>query len=128
MIAIYIREGKYPLPYISHLSKQLLGQMDPDLNPLHKSCLLVISTEGTNRIDDLIHLLQGFAVHMLVELLKVGFDLLILEAAILVVAIVQHLQDALGIVGVVWLLGCQMGLEGSHKLIHLHHQSPPGRL
>ena len=68
----------------------------------------MISTQGTHHIDDLIHLLQGFAVHSLVEFLEVDFDLLILEAAILVVAIVQHLQDALCIAGVIWLQGVQL--------------------
>ena len=30
--------------------------------------------------------------------------------------------------GIVWLLGGQMGLEGSHKLIHLHRPRHPGNL
>ena len=108
MIAIYVWEEKHPISPNSYLTKQLLGQMGPDLNPLHKSSLFMIPTQGTNHIDDLIHLLQGLAVHALVKFLEVGFDLLVLEAAILVVGIVQHLQDALGIVGVVWLQGIQL--------------------
>ena len=68
----------------------------------------MIPTQGTNRIDNLIHLLQRFPVHALVEFFEVGFDLLVLKAAILVVAIVQHLQDALGIVGGVGLQGVQL--------------------
>ena len=127
-IAIYIREEKCPLPRDSHLSKQLLGQMNPGLNSLHKTCPLMIPTQGTDRIDDLIHLRQGFAVHALVEFLKVSLDLFILEAAIFVISIVQHLQDALGIVGVLGLQVIQLRLEGGHKLIHLHRRSPPCRL
>ena len=45
-----------------------------------------------------------------------------------VICIEQHLQDALGIVGIDWLLGGQVGLKGSHKLIHLHRQSPPDKI
>ena len=127
-VAIYIREGKYPLPRDSHSSIQLLSQMDPDLNSLHKTCFFVIPTQGTNRIDDLIHLLQGFAVHMLIEFPKVCLDLLVLEAAIFVISIVQHLQDALGVIGVLGLQVIQLLVEGGHKLIHLHRRSPPCRL
>ena len=64
----------------------------------------------------------------MVEFLKVGFDGCVVEAAGFVIGIEQNFQDALGIVGIVWLLGGQMGLENSHKLIHLHRQSPPDRI
>ena len=121
MIALYIWEGKYPLPLNSHLSEQLLGQMDPGLNSLHKSCLLVISAKGTNRIDDPIHLFQGPAVHALVEFFEVGFDLLVLEAAMFVIGIVQNFQDAFGVVGEPGLQIVQVLSEGLHKFSHLHH-------
>ena len=88
----------------------------------------MIPTEGTDGIDDLIDLLQWLAIHEPVKFLEVGFDGCVIEAAGFVISIEQHLQDALGIVGIVWLLDGQMGLEGSHKLIHLHRQSPPGRI
>ena len=61
--------------------------MNPGLNPLHKTCLFVISTQGTDRIDDLVHLLQGLTIHALVEFLKVGFDLLVFEAASLLLCL-----------------------------------------
>ena len=87
----------------------------------------MISAEGADGVDNLIDLLQRFSVHEAVEFLEVGFDGCVIETAGFVIGIEQNLQDALGIVGIVWLLGGQMGFEGSHKLIHLHHQSPPGR-
>ena len=78
----------------------------------------MIPAEGTDGIDDLIDLLQGFSVHALVEFLEVGFDGCVIEAVGFVIGIEQHLQDTLRIVGIVLLLGSQVGLEGSHKLIH----------
>ena len=78
----------------------------------------MIPAKGTDGIDDLIDLCQGLAVHEPVELLKVSFDGYVIETAGFVIGIEQHLQDALGIVGVVWLLVGQVGLECSHKLIH----------
>ena len=88
----------------------------------------MIPAEGTYSIDDLVDLLQGLSIHKPVEFLEVGFDGCVIEAGGFVIGIEQHLQDAQGIVGIVWLLGGQMGLKGSHKLIHLHRQSPPGRI
>ena len=72
----------------------------------------MIPAEGTDGIDDLIDLLQRFAIHEPVEFLKVGFDGCVIEATGFVISIEQHLQDALGIVGIVWLLVGQMGLKG----------------
>ena len=88
----------------------------------------MIPAEGTDGVDNLIDLLQGLSIHEPVEFFKVGFDGCVIEAAGFIIGIEQHLQDALRIVGIIWLLGGQMGLDGSHKLIHLHHQSPPGKL
>ena len=85
----------------------------------------MIPAQGTNGIDDLIDFLQGPTIHETVEFLEVGFDGCVIEAVGFVIGIEQHLQDALRIVRIVWLLGGQMGLEGSHKLIHLHRQSSP---
>ena len=88
----------------------------------------MIPAEGTDGIDDLIDFLQWLSIHEPVEFLEVGFDGCIIEAAGFVIGIEQHLQDALRIIRIVWLLGGQMGLEGSHKLIHLHRQSPPDKI
>ena len=62
----------------------------------------MIPTQGTHRIDDLIHLLQGLAVHALVEFLKVGLDLFVFEAPIevagFVICIERYSDDALCII------------------------------
>ena len=102
--------------------------MDTNLNTFNKSRLLMIPAEGTDGIDDLVDLFQGLPIHEPVEFLEVGFDGCVIEAAGFVIGIEQYLQDALRIVRIVWLLGGQVGLEGSHKLIHLHRQSPPGKI
>ena len=107
---------------------QFLCQAQPDFNPLNEARLFVIPAESADGVDYLVDFLQGFVIHKPVEFFEVGFDGCIIEAAGFVIGIEQHLQDALGVVGIVWLLSGQLGLEGSHKLIHLHRQSPPGRL
>ena len=48
--------------------------MDPGLNYLHKSCLFVIPTEGTDGEDELVDFLQRFAVHEPVEFFDVNVD------------------------------------------------------
>ena len=82
--------------------------MKSDFDPLNKPCLLVIPAEGTDGIDNIVDFLQVLSVHELIELLEVGFDGCVIEAAGFVIGIEQHLQDALGIVGTAWLLGGQM--------------------
>lgn len=64
----------------------------------------MISTEGTNSIDDLIDFIRGLTAHEPVEFLKVGFDGSVIEVAGFVIDIEQHLQDTLGIVRIIWLL------------------------
>ena len=70
----------------------------------------MIPTEGTNSEDNLIDFLQRFPVHELVEFLKVGFDGCVIEAAGFIIGIEQHIQNALGIVRIVWLLSGQLGV------------------
>lgn len=84
--------------------------MHSDLNTLNTPCLFVIPTKSTQRIDNLIDFLQRLSVHEPAEFLEVGFGSCVIEAAGFVRGIEQNLQDALGIVGIVWLLGGQMGL------------------
>ena len=107
---------------------QFFCQTHSNLNAFNESRLFVIPTESTDSVDDFVDFLQWFPVHEPVEFLEVGFDGSVIEAAGFVIGIEQHLQDALGIVGIVWLLGGQMGLEDSHKLIHLHRQNPPDKI
>ena len=83
----------------------LFCQTHSNLNALNKPRLFVIPAEGTDSVDDFINFLQRLTVHESVEFLEVGFDDCVIEAAGLVIGIEQHLQDALGIVGIVWLLG-----------------------
>lgn len=70
----------------------------------------MIPAEGTDSVDDLVDLLKRFPVHAPVEFLEVGFDGCVVEAAGFVIGIEQNLQDIFRIVGVVWLLGGQMGV------------------
>ena len=107
---------------------QFRFQMHSNLNAFNESRLFVIPTESTDSVDDFVDFLQGLSVHEPVEFVEVGFDGCVIEAAGFVIGIEQHLQDALGIVRIVWLLGGQVGLEDGHKRIHLHRQSPPGRI
>ena len=77
-------------------------------NAFDESRLFVISAECTDSVDDLIDLLQGLTVHEPVEFLEVGFDGFIIETTGFVIGIEQHLQDAVCIIGIVWLQGIQL--------------------
>ena len=107
---------------------QFFCQIYSNLYTLKEPRLFVIPAEGTDGVNDLIDVFQRLAIHKPVEFFEVGFDGCVIEAAGFVIGIEQHLQDTLGIIGIVWLLSGQLGLKGSHKLIHLHRQSPPGRI
>ena len=78
-----------------------LCQTHSNLNAFNEARLFVLSAEGANCIDDLIDLVQWLPVHEPVELLEVGFDGCVIEAAGFVIGIEQHLQDSLRIVGIV---------------------------
>ena len=97
--------GKIFPPVYCLLFCQLLTQADANLYPLNESCLFMIPAEGTDGIDNIVDFLQGLSVHELIELLEVSFDGCVIEAAGFVIGIEQHLQDALSIVRIVWLLG-----------------------
>ena len=47
-------------------SCEFAAQNDADTHSLNKTRLWVASTEGTNRIYDLIHLSQGHTIHSLI--------------------------------------------------------------
>ena len=54
----------------------------------------MIPAEGADRIDNLVDLFQGLAVHDFVEPLEVGFDYLVVHAGGVVIGLVQQFQDA----------------------------------
>ena len=77
----------------------------------------MIPAEFANRVDDLIHLPQGHAVHLPVEFVEVFFDLLVMVRVILVVTLVEHDQDRLTI-AVVRRVLFYVCLQGFNELFH----------
>ena len=64
--------------------------MDANLDTFHKASLFMVTAEGTDRVDDLVHFLQRHSVHLPVQFVKVFLDLLIIVGIVLVVALVEH--------------------------------------
>ena len=77
----------------------------------------MICTQLTDRVDDLIHLPEGHAVHLPVEFVEVFFDLLIIVRVVLVVALVEQGQNRLAIAVVGWVL-LDVGFQGFKELFH----------
>ena len=75
-----------------------LGQADAEAEAVGKAAFFVISAEATDGIDDPILFPECLAVHSLVEVLKVLLDLVVIYAVVLVISVVEHLQDAAGII------------------------------
>ena len=57
----------------------------------------MISAQFADRVDDLIHLPQGYPVHLLVEFVEVSFNLLVVIGIVFVVAFIEHSQNRLSI-------------------------------
>ena len=63
----------------------------------------MLPAEGTDSIDDAIHVPEGNAVHMAVEVIKDCFDFLRVHAVILIVAGIEHFQNGLCVsITIVW--------------------------
>ena len=70
-----------------------LGQSDADFDAFLEAGFFVVTAEGTDRVDDLVHFPEGFAVHGYVEIIEVLPDDLVIESIELRVDIEQHLQQ-----------------------------------
>ena len=55
----------------------------------------MLPAEGAEGIDDPVHVLQGHAVHGLVQVIKICLDLFVVGGAALVVALIQHIQNGI---------------------------------
>ena len=78
----------------------------------------MITAEGTDWVDDLIHLPQGHTVHLMIKLIEVCTDLLVVIGTVFVVAFVEHGQNRLAITvaGRVLLDVCFQGVK---ELFHI---------
>ena len=68
-------------------------QKNTQTDSFNEACPLMIPAEPANRIDDLIHLPQRHAIHLLVELVEICTDLLIVVGIVFIVALVEQGQD-----------------------------------
>ena len=67
--------------------------MDADTYAFDESRLLMIPAQRTDRINDIIHLPQGRAVHCLIQRMEVGLDFVIVHDAGFAVGFVQYSED-----------------------------------
>ena len=77
----------------------------------------MIPAQLTDRVDNLIHLLQGHAVHLPVEFVEVFLDLFVVIGIVLVVALIEHGQNRLTIAVVGWVL-LDVCFQGFKELFH----------
>ena len=96
---------------------QFFCKSDADLHTVDKAGAFVVTAEGADRVNDPIYLLQGQAVHSLVQRLEVRPDLFVVVGIVLVVAFVEHGQHGLGIAVAGWVL-LDVGFEGFQYCFH----------
>ena len=70
-----------------------MRQSDADFDTFLEAGFFVVTAEGTDRVDDLIHFPEGLAVHGCVEVVEVLPDDLVIESVELRIDIEQHLQQ-----------------------------------
>ena len=85
-------------------------QCNSNFHALHKSSALMIPAEGTDRVNDPIHILQFHAVHGLVQGIEVGLYLPVVHRIHLGVGFVKKGQDRIT-AAEVWRIVCQAGFE-----------------
>ena len=83
---------------------------------------LMIAAESANRIDDLIHLPQRHAIHLLVELMEVRSYLLIVVGIVFVVALVEHGQDRFAVSEAGWI---RFDMRLQALKLGIHGNTPP---
>ena len=88
-----------------------------DLHTVNESSPLMIPAKLTDRINDLIYLLQWHTVHLPVEFVEVFLDLFVVIGVVLVVALVEHGQNRLTVAVVGWAL-LNVGFQGFEELFH----------
>ena len=84
-----------PIPGLL-LFLELLCQPDADLHTVDEAGAFVVTAEGADRIDDLIHLPERHAVHQLIQLMEIPLDFVIVHQIDFVVSFVKHGEDGLG--------------------------------
>ena len=77
----------------------------------------MITAEGTDRIDNLIHLPERHPIHLLVQLIEVCFNLLVVIGTVFVVAFIEHSQNRFTITVVGWVL-LNVGFQGFKELFY----------
>ena len=80
----------------------------------------MLPTESTDRVDDFIHILQGYAVHQLVKLVETRFDLLVVVWAVFIMALIEHPQNGIRIPAIWWVL-FNVGVQSFNVFFHVYH-------
>lgn len=87
---------------------QFLDQAHTDFDTFHKAAPLMASAEGTDRVKDFVHVLQGHPIHLLIEPVKCILDRCIVHA----VAIRQLLSRGkitfYSLIFMEWAMNCKV--------------------
>ena len=75
---------------------QFLCQSDTDLYTVDKAGAFVVTAEGADWIDNLIHLPERHAIHQLIQFMEILLDLVIIHQVDFIVGFVEHSEDGLG--------------------------------
>ena len=90
-------DGKKDRPHFWRRSiclfHNFLSQSDAYLNAVDKAGLFMISAEGTDGIDDLVHVSQRHPIHEAVQFMEILFDLPVTAALQFFIAFIQKRQN-----------------------------------
>ena len=90
----YARPGTVTAPG-QFLFRQLPRQQHSDLHPMYKSRPLMLPAEKAHWVYDLVHLLQRYPVHQLVQLMKTILDLSVRHGVTLAVGFIEKVQNGI---------------------------------
>ena len=82
---------------------------------LYEAGSLVVSAQGTDWVDDFIHLLERHAVHQRIEVIEVLLQLSVIHEVGFCVGFVEHGQDGVSVSEVRWV-GVKVGFQDRVKI------------
>jgi len=80
----------------------------------------MITAEGADGIDHLVHFPQWHAIHLLVQRIEVCFDLVVVIRVPFIMTVVQHFQDGVRFAKV-WRIPLNMLFQNFKIGFHKHH-------
>ena len=86
----------------------LLCEPDADFDTFLETGFFVVTAEGTDRVDNLIHFPEGFAVHGCVEVIEVLSDDLVIESVELRQLLSRGKITFYSLIFMEWAMNCKV--------------------